>query len=373
MSEAEKVIRVGLLTDGLPQAEACVRNGMSGFMIQNLLIGYGFHWRKTITAFVPGELELLESSRPPIQSVMTVPLEAYVLSVISSEMNPSAPLEFLKAHAVISRSWAMRKILGDSHKSESGRVDEAALHIGWEEADSHVGFDVCSDDHCQRFQGLPEVIPSSALKAVEATRGLVIKDREGQIADARFSKCCGGRTEIFSSCWADKDYDYLVSKEDSWCNLSDMTESSRNEFLSAALKNYDAATQDFYQWSRRVGRQWLRDRVKSRYGIDVGTVKTLEVSRRGPSGRAVRIIISGADGSVEIGKELAIRRLLTDDCLYSSRFDIMDEREGFLLEGRGWGHGVGLCQIGAARMAFEGRQFREILDFYYPGTNLELL
>lgn len=371
MNASEPYIRVGLLTDGLPQATPCVRDAVSGYMVGNLLIGHGFHWRKTVSAFIPGRLELLSEPQPPIHSVITLPLEDYVGCVISSEMNPEAPLEFLKAHAVISRSWAMRKILGAETPSDKGRIDEPSLKVSWEESDSHSGFDVCSDDHCQRFQGLPDAPTDTALDAVQATRGLVLKDRNGRIADARFSKCCGGRTEIFSSCWADKDEDYLVSKDDPWCDLSDMDASARQQFLSSALKGYDFHTQDFYRWTKSVPKEWLRKNVITRYGVDLGSLNSIAVERRGSSGRAVRLSIAGDNGKIEIGKELAIRRLLAPDCLYSSWFDIEDAGEEFILQGRGWGHGVGLCQIGAARMAFEGKSFEEILRFYYPDTSLE--
>lgn len=366
-------IRVGLLTDGSPEYKASAHYGMDGFEIWNILIGHGFHWRKTINTFVPGNMTLLSESQPPIYCVITLPLEQYVLSVISSEMNPEAPVEFLKAHAIISRSWAARKIQDTASNSGVGKIHRKDFIIDWEEADSHIGFDVCSDDHCQRFQGFTGKIPDSASEAVAATRGLVLKDKDGKIADARFSKCCGGRTELFSSCWGDKDFDYLISREDRWCDLSDMEESSRNSFLSKVLKNYDQTTRDFNAWRRSIDKKWLREQIIKKYDLDLGRVKTMKVVSRGPSGRAVRILVEGEAGKIEIGKELAIRRLLAPDCLYSSWFEIKDANESFELIGRGWGHGVGLCQIGAARMAAEGRDYRQILDFYYPTASLEII
>lgn len=373
MKPGELNISVGLLTDGFPEYNAAEYFGMEGFVIRNLLIGHGFHWRKKLETFVPGTITVLSESQPPVRSVMTLPLEQYVLSVISSEMNPEAPLEFLKAHAVISRSWAARKILDKTGCPDPGKIHRKNLVIDWEEADSHIGFDVCSDDHCQRFQGFAENIPASAAQAVESTRGLVLKDKDGKIADARFSKCCGGRTELFSSCWGDKDFDYLISREDPWCDLSGMEESARNAFLSSVLKNYDLNTRDFYAWSRSVGKQWLREQIIKKYELDVGNVKAMNVVDRGPSGRVMRLVVEGDQEKIEIGKELAIRRLLAPDCLYSSRFEIKDAGDRFELIGRGWGHGVGLCQIGAARMAAEGQDFRQIVDFYYPSASLEYI
>lgn len=362
-------IRIGLLTEGCPEIERAVRHGMPGHFISNLRIGHGFHWQAGCKAFFPGELDFLPAPQDAIHVVNKVPVEVYILSVISSEMNPEAPLEFLKAHAVISRSWAMRKMI---HDTENKKVNKGADCYGltWEGTDAHVGFDVCSDDHCQRYQGFGERIPESALTAVESTKGEVLIDSEGEIADARFSKCCGGRTELFSSCWEDRDFDYLISKPDPWCNLENLAEEEKDAFLMRVLKTYDVTTQDFYSWQREVGKQWLRERILRLKGEDLGEIIAIEPLRLGLSGRIVSLKIIGTNGEIVIGKELAIRRLLAEDCLYSSWFEIEDLGERFLLKGHGWGHGVGLCQIGAAHMALEGKTYREILQFYYPGTHL---
>lgn len=362
----EPEIRVGLLTDGIPETA----HVHSGHLIGNMLIGCGFHWQMKIAAIVGGELEPLSSPQGKIHIVNRLPLEQYVESVTGSEMNPSAPIEFLKAHAVISRSWAHRKIKGYGEKTPSAARFCGCGVTEWEESDSHTGFDVCSDDHCQRYQGIHSSGGTAASEAARQTRGLVIADSSGETADARFSKCCGGYTELFSSCWSEHDRDYLCSKPDPWCNLTDMEESGRAKFLGTILKNFDRDTTDFRDWAAFVGKEELRKRLKTRYGVDVGDITRLTPLERGASGRITRLAVEGAEGSFSIGKTLAIRRLLAADCLKSSWFDAYPAQYGFRLEGHGWGHGVGLCQIGAAHMAYKGKSFREILDFYYPGTRL---
>ena len=359
---SEPMIRVGLITDG----EA--RVGVSGggvSRIDNLLIGKGFHWQRPISIEVEGEIENAGG-----RTVNILPLERYVCSVIASEMNPEAPEEFLKAHAIISRSWALGKIRHAGLDSEAGKVDEPGRHIGWQDACDHEGFDVCSDDHCQRYQGIPSAGTERAQKAVEETRGLVLTDAGGNIVDARFSKCCGGRTEIFSSCWADRDLPYLVSRDDPWCDLSEMDPEQRAEFLSRSLKNYDGETRDFYRWRARISKEKVRENILRITGEDIGTPQRIRGLKKGASGRLTEILVAGSKGKIRIGKELAIRQALAENTLYSSAIRVRHSADSFIIQGRGWGHGVGLCQIGAARMAAEGMGFRDILRFYYPMTNL---
>ncbi|MDE7181175.1 MAG: SpoIID/LytB domain-containing protein [Muribaculaceae bacterium] len=363
-------IAVGLITDGLPEIQTARCGESEGFLVSNLLIGDGFHWQQCREAFVPGSLHHLSPPQGNIHVVNMVDIEDYVLSVISSEMNPSAPLEFLKAHAIISRSWAVRKIMEKGESEVKGRIHADGISVDWEESDSHHGFDVCSDDHCQRYQGFPARIPEQAREAVESTRGMVLTAPDNSVADARFSKCCGGRTERFSSCWADADMTYLPVKEDSWCDLSDLTETERVGFLDTCLRNFDRKTEDFLTWSTTVDKVWLRDNIIARHGVDLGEIISLEALERGGSGRITRLMIRGRRGVLTVGKELAIRRLLARDCLRSSWFDAEDCGDHFRITGRGWGHGVGLCQIGAARMAREGYDFKSILEFYYPGATI---
>lgn len=358
---SEPMIRVGLITDGDPhftKQEDKIR-------VHNILIGDGFHWQSRKEYDFAGKIKKLAHPEGKIKILNELPIEEYLKSVASSEMNGASPLEFLKAHAVISRSWAMRKINEDRINKPSREKD---ILIDWEESDSHCGIDVCNDDHCQRYQGISEEININAGKAVDETRGEVLIDKEGNIADTRFSKCCGGSTELFSTCWADIDYDYLPVKEDPWCDLSDMNPNDKETFLNNILKNYDRTTVDFHDWEVRINKSKIKENLQKIYHINIGDITGLEAEERGSSGRIKTLRIAGTEGSVVIGKELKIRRLLSDGCLYSSWFDIEEDSESFILKGHGWGHGVGLCQIGAARMALEGKDYHEILDFYYPGT-----
>lgn len=363
-------IRIGIITRGDPEFVAGSLNGDKGFYLKNLLIGKGFHWQRVCKVFLPGEIEYLDEPQGDIRIVNSVPIEKYIESVISSEMNRNSPVEFLKAHAVISRSWALKKIADADSCCGGSTTHQSNTILAWEESDSHHGFDVCSDDHCQRYQGMSLDISRNVRDAVDLTRGEVLVAADGKIADARFSKCCGGKTELFSSCWDDRDYDYLPSKDDPGCDLSTMKPDERNSFLSAVLKDYDRNTHNFYRWTYDVDKEKLRVDIQKKYGIDLGRINNIEVTKRGPSNRAIIIRIIGADRELSVGKELAIRRLLAENCLYSSMFQVEDCGHYFRLHGGGWGHGVGLCQIGAARMAFEGMDYRSILDFYYPGAKV---
>lgn len=364
--DSEPCIRVGIITAGEPE----ISRGSDRTVISNVLIGEGFHWAAQIKGVYEGELQELQNPQGNIHVLNILPLERYLMSVISSEMNPRAPIEFMKAHAVISRSWAMRKICHKDETSSGTSVSDINTIRAWEESDSHKGFDVCSDDHCQRYQGLTNEVGSSerAAEAITSTRGEVLMDAQGDIADARFYKCCGGMTEIFSSCWADRDYSYLVSQSDPWCDLSDMNDKEKSEFLCGILKDYDRSTIDFHDWEETVTKSGIASRLMSRHGIDIGEVKSIRALDRGASGRLISLLVEGSKGSVTVGKELAIRRLLSERCLRSSWFEPEDTGENIILRGHGWGHGVGLCQIGAARMAREGKNYKEILGFYYPGA-----
>lgn len=369
---AEPDIRVGLITDGPPRLK------IDGELTEvgNLLIGHTFHWQQSIPVRIAGTTKPLIPPQGNIYVVNTLPLEDYLESVTASEMNPKAPLEFLKAHAVISRSWAMRKLSGDNRGLSDGKKMTGDVVIDWEESDAHKGFDVCSDDHCQRYQGTTPARSGNAIEAVRQTRGVVLTsatDNGEEIIDARFSKCCGGRTELFSSCWADKDFPYLPAQTDKWCDLSAMSRGGLEEFAGTVFKGYDRDAGSITKWTHDVPADEIRENIIKRYGIDLGDILHLDPISRGASGRMTRLEVKGSRGSLTVGKELPIRRILARDCLRSSWFDI-EEREGsFRLRGRGWGHGVGLCQTGAARMAQEDRNHEEILRFYYPGAKLTKL
>lgn len=354
-------IKIGLLTEGEPRITVSGNN----YLLDNLLIGLGFHWQKTIPVKLSGKIDMLSLPQHNIHCINILGIEDYLKSVIGSEMSPDCPMEFLKAHAVISRSWALRKISNKSDFFPSNPTDT----ICWEESDSHIGFDVCSDDHCQRYQGIQEQQPRLT-EAVTATYSEVLVDSNGMTADTRFSKCCGGFTETFSTCWADMDYHYLISKEDPWCDLSSMDPVEREKLLGCILKKYDRQTTDFIDWETETDTEYITQKIKERFNRDIGRIKNIYKIETGKSGRIKRLGIEGTKQTIVIGKELTIRRLLDKNCLYSSWFDIRKTTSGFRLAGHGWGHGVGLCQIGAARMAYEGYNYRDILEFYYPGTRI---
>jgi len=322
-------IRVGILTDKHIQWEQ--REGT--FVVKNVRIGIGFHWDRREDQEFQGSLELLQNSDGTQTAVNIIDIEDYLCSVISSEMSADSPMELLKAHAVISRSWLMRAI---------GHTD-------------HVGYDVCADDHCQRYEGLSRM-NERAVEAVRATSGQVLM-YNNEVCDCRYHKCCGGRTEVFATCWEDKDVPYLQSVECPYCGRVSAST------LRQVLNNYDQETTDFHDWKVEVDRKELGDRLQA-----IGEVKELRVLKRGASGRIYELEVVGEKGTLVLSKELTIRKALSRTCLYSSWFDIEPTTTGWRLSGHGWGHGVGLCQIGAAQMAAEGATYDQILKHYYPGS-----
>lgn len=351
------------------------------FILYGVTIGVDFHWERKVTQKFAGTLKFIVDGGK-VTAVNIVGVEDYLLSVISSEMKASAGLEFLKAHAVISRSWVMAQVEHrQSHVSRtpgpscpvSEPVEGAEEYIKWFDYDDHTLFDVCADDHCQRYQGLTMAVGDTVRKAVDQTWGLVLTS-EGKICDARFSKCCGGRMELFSTCWEDKDYPYLqplpdtadcVEGGDVFCDTKD------EKILSQVLNDYDLETRDFYRWRTEYSRTEVSDLVRRRSGMDFGTIRDLVPVERGPSGRLKRLKVVGDKKTMIIGKELIIRRWLSDSHLKSSAFEVHWDGDHLTLDGSGWGHGVGLCQIGAAVMAAKGYTFDRILLHYYPGSTLE--
>lgn len=351
------------------------------FILYGVTIGVDFHWERKVTQKFAGTLKFIVDGGK-VTAVNIVGVEDYLLSVISSEMKASAGLEFLKAHAVISRSWVMAQVEHrQSHVSRtpepscpvSEPVEGAGEYIKWFDHDDHTLFDVCADDHCQRYQGLTMAVGDTVRKAVDQTWGLVLTS-EGKICDARFSKCCGGRMELFSTCWEDKDYPYLqplpdtadcVEGGDVFCDTKD------EKILSQVLNDYDLETRDFYRWRTEYSRAEVSDLVRRRSGMDFGTIRDLVPVERGPSGRLKRLKVVGDKKTMIIGKELIIRRWLSDSHLKSSAFEVHWDGDHLTLDGSGWGHGVGLCQIGAAVMAAKGYSFDRILLHYYPGSTLE--
>lgn len=385
---------------------------MAIFALEEVPIGKGFHWERKEAQRYAGTLtirvssSLSETSRR-LTVINEIPAETYLKSVISSEMSARAPVEFLKAHAIISRSWLLANLARRANEEEPSPLlperetsETPELEIRrWTNRTAHREFDVCADDHCQRYYGLAPVTSDAAIAAVTETRGQVLTF-DGQVCDARFSKCCGGATEAYRSAWEDRDVPYLqggrfdgaewpanfprpltieahaitwiMGSPPAYCH---MTNSRR---LDDLLPEVDRPTRDFFRWERTLEQEELQALVQARLGLDLGAIRQLEPLERGASSRLVRLRIVGERGSVIVGKELEIRRVLSWTCLYSSAFIVFPEdvRRGtprrFRLRGAGWGHGVGLCQIGAAIMAQQGRTHREILAHYYAPAEIAL-
>lgn len=361
----EPLIRIGIC----PRSECHnVTTLPDGSRKLDIVIGRGFHWERKIDITLKGDISTITDGETR-WIVASIPLERYLCSVISSEMNPEAYAEFLKAHAVISRSWAIGKISAVNKSVNHPRRSPDEIVIWWDTS-SHSHFDVCSDDHCQRYQG-EAIINTQALSAVEATRGEVLTDSKGNVADARFSKCCGGHTELFSTCWQDTDVDYLTAHADPFCDPQRLSHNEREAFLHRILKDYDAeSTPQYYSWQADVMPSLIAHNLRTSFGEDVGDIVDIIPLKRGASGRIFRLRVEGTKKSIIIGKELAIRKLLSATHLLSSAFDIERGADYLRLRGKGWGHGVGLCQIGAAEMAREGYNYTDILSFYYPDTHI---
>lgn len=378
----------------------------SFFELQDVTIGINFHWERKEVQRFKGELKIIvEDDR--LTAINIIPIEDYLTSVISSEMSATASLELLKAHAVISRSWLLNKLKVANgklkvimHPDNTANFELSTLPsqlIKWYDHEAHKNFDVCADDHCQRYQGITRASTPQAIEVVFATRGEVLM-YEGEICDARFSKCCGGAFEEFQNCWENVKHPYLIGQRDSKTEtrLPDLTKEAEadkwirtspaafcnthnKQVLSQVLNNYDQETTDFYRWRVCYSQQELSELIHKRSGIEFGKIIDLIPVERGTSGRLVRLKIVGTLRTLIIGKELEIRRTLSSSHLYSSAFVVdkeykEDEKEipsRFILTGSGWGHGVGLCQIGAAVMGEQGYKYKEILSHYYPGSAIE--
>ena len=362
------------------------------FTLHDVTIGIGFHWERKEEQTFSGQLKFIVEDGL-VRAINILPVEDYLTSVISSEMKPTASREFLRAHAVISRSWVLAQLRSPYHKADAAKpiTNDHILNriIKWYNHDQHTLFDVCADDHCQRYQGRTRIISAAAQAAVKDTFGQTLVS-EGHLCDARFSKCCGGVTEQFETCWQDEHKPYLIALRDSSINegaLPDLTveenarqwilsdpksfcNSADGNILSESLNGYDLETPDFYRWTVEYTTAQISDIFRRKSGLDIGDIVDLRPIKRGPSGRIFELEIEGTKSTVTIGKELEIRRTLSESHLFSSAFVIEKTQEGFILKGAGWGHGVGLCQIGAAVMAAKGYTYREILQHYYPHTTL---
>lgn len=378
------------------------------FDLQGVTIGINFHWERKENQRFRGALKIIvENSR--LTAINIIQVEDYLTSVISSEMSATASLELLKAHAVISRSWLLDKLKIEREEPKVASQPESAVHpplstvqpplsnIKWYDREDHQHFDVCADDHCQRYQGITRASTEIVEQAVRSTCGQVLM-YNGKICDARFSKCCGGAFEEFQSCWEDIRHPYLVKQRDSkeftalpdlrleteaekwirtspeaFCNTTD------KKILSQVLNNYDQETTDFYRWKVEYTQDELAELIFRRSGIDYGQIIDLIPVERGTSGRIIKLKIMGTKQTMIIGKELEIRKTLSTSHLYSSAF-VVDKIEienhipgKFILTGAGWGHGVGLCQIGAAVMGAQGYAYDSILLHYYIGASINKL
>ncbi|MHB9055031.1 MAG: SpoIID/LytB domain-containing protein [Paludibacteraceae bacterium] len=375
------------------------------FEVKEVTIGINFHWERKENQLFKGALKIIVENEK-LTAINIVSVEDYLTSVISSEMSATASLELLKAHAVISRSWVLKPILKNlapTSRIESGTNSEGKVReitpdnedLVWYERDAHTNFDVCADDHCQRYQGITRASTEIVKQSIRETNGqLLIYD--GNICDARFSKCCGGVFEEFQYVWANIQYPYLKKQRDykldtSLPNLQDeknaekwirtsppaFCNSTDKKVLSQVLNNYDQETADFYRWKVEYTQDELAALILKRSGVDYGKIIDLVPVERGTSGRLVKLKIVGTKRTKIIGKELEIRRTLSESHLYSSAFvvdKVMTDNEiphKFILTGAGWGHGVGLCQIGAAVMGEEGYSYNEILLHYFVGAKIE--
>ena len=374
------------------------------FTLENVTIGVSFHWRRKENQTFRGTLHLIVEN-DKIIAINILSVEEYLLSVISSEMSATASLELLKAHAVISRSWLLAQIQKDNDTA----VDAPGLHqefetinedeeIKWWDRDDHVSFDVCADDHCQRYQGITKASTEAVRQAIEATWGQVLM-YGGELCDARFSKACGGVLEQFENCWQEDHHPYLVARrdDDDEMNFPDLTREDHaadwilssphahcnttdKEILSQILNDYDQETPDFYRWRVEYTQEELGRIIRERTGDDYGRIIDLEPVARGTSGRLYKLKIVGEKMTKTIGKELSIRYALSPTCLYSSAFIVEKINEGnnefpekFVLRGAGWGHGVGLCQIGAAVMGAKGYSYQQILLHYFIDAQIKTI
>lgn len=369
------------------------------FLLRDVVIGNKFHWeRKEKQRFIYSLL--LQKSGDEIIAINHIPLERYLTSVISSEMSAKSSIELLKAQAVIARSWVLAQIQRSKKLVEDKEMHDTSIEfkdelIKWYDREDHKLFDVCADDHCQRFQGVTKIISDASFNAINQTRGIVLLSN-GNVCDTRYSKCCGGLTESFENVWEPVRHPYLISvvdykfepenfnldfsdevnsekwirgKPNSFCDTSD------RKILSHILVDYDRETKDFFRWKVEYTKEELSALIRSKSKIDFGEIIDLIPVERGDSARIVKLKIIGTKKTLTVGKELEIRRLLSKTHLYSSAFVVKKTGknipEKFIFYGAGWGHGVGLCQIGAAVMAEKGYNFDEILLHYFKNSDLK--
>jgi len=364
------------------------------FTVLNVKIGINFHWQRIQEQSFRGALLLSGNNEDTFNLINVISLEEYLASVISSEMSAEAPLEFLKAQAITARSWLLAMLAKKKSTRTLPEKKDDEIMV-WQDVNDHQEFDVCADDHCQRYQGITRIISDQVARAIDATHGTFLTSA-GEICDARYYKCCGGQTDIFSSAWENKSPSYLQNITDSehshppvlsetqaadwlyslppaYCNTTDKA------LLGKILPAFDQETLNFYRWQVTYTRQELEYILKKKSGMDFGDLQHIIPLERGPSGRIFKLKIIGSKRTVIVGKELEIRRWLSESHLFSSAFVVVSEHaadgsvQHFIFHGGGWGHGVGLCQIGAAVMAAKGHKAEEILAHYFTGAILRKL
>ena len=387
-SSRTATIHNGLIQyDGKAHTRLCFKpqSPDDSFSLMDVVIGVNFHWQRLETQTFRGSLRLLADGGK-IWAINDLPVEDYLESVISSEMSAQSSLPLLMAHAVISRSWLMSQI--DGNTAPNTQASHGVAFIRWYDHTDHTIFDVCADDHCQRYQGITKETSPNVAEAIRRTRGELLTYGD-EICDARFSKCCGGAMEEFQYCWDDTQKPYLkgigdtpeetipdltveenarqwiLSSPKSFCNTTD------KRILSQVLNDYDQETTDFYRWRVSYTQEELSKLVEKKLGAGLGTITDMRPLKRGTSGRICELRITGTKKTIVVGKELEIRRALSESHLYSSAFVVEKQGDTFTLIGAGWGHGVGLCQIGAAVMGDKGYAYDEILRHYYPGAEIE--
>lgn len=387
-SSRTATIHNGLIQyDGKAHTRLCFKpqSPDDSFSLMDVVIGVNFHWQRLETQTFRGSLRLLADGGK-IWAINDLPVEDYLESVISSEMSAQSSLPLLMAHAVISRSWLMSQI--DGNTAPNTQASHGDAFIRWYDHTDHTIFDVCADDHCQRYQGITKETSPNVAEAIRRTRGELLTYGD-EICDARFSKCCGGAMEEFQYCWDDTPKPYLkgigdtpeetipdltveenarqwiLSSPKSFCNTAD------KRILSQVLNDYDQETTDFYRWRVSYTQEELSKLVEKKLGAGLGTITDMRPQKRGTSGRICELRITGTKKTIVVGKELEIRRALSESHLYSSAFVVEKQGDTFTLIGAGWGHGVGLCQIGAAVMGDKGYAYDEILRHYYPGAEIE--
>ena len=374
-------------------------DAQSSFTLEDVTIGVNFHWERKEAQTFLGKLRFIVEDNN-ICAINELPVETYLTSVISSEMRATSSLELLKAHAVISRSWLLAQM--EQRKAENNNVEKQPSFfktneeiVRWYDREDHKRFDVCADDHCQRYQGITKAANKHVVEAIQQTAGEILTSH-GEICDARYSKCCGGAVEEFQYCWENIKKPYLqalpdtlpdstplpdltdeavarqwiLSSPDAFCNTTDQ------KVLSQVLNDFDQETTDFYRWSQTYSQAEVKQLLEEKLEVQFGDIIDLVPLSRGKSGRIYRLKIVGKERTLIIGKELEIRRALSKSHLYSSAFIVekADIKDGvpqkFIIKGAGWGHGVGLCQIGAAMMGKQGYRYEEILLHYYKGAEI---